>query len=262
MKNFTFYCKRIFILISRLLRKSFSYTEGNSTEFWKGRAQCKGQTSVLWTNEGYNTLVRKKEREVLQPYLNSSRSLNVLDIGCGVGYGANLMLSINEKLKIDAVDFKEMINKAKKKHPHPNIRYIISSAEDYLDIRKKYDVSVSLGCFAAIRHLPTMKKAVLNTIKMTQTGGTIIMIDPFHSWNFLARCKFSSTQMIKYMKEQGCSLEYKSGMLFWPYREIYCCSTFNNLEELEVHFNKGEKLLSTLGSDVWSDYKILVFKKD
>lgn len=251
--------KSIIAVFSAIKRTVF-YKHYDSSEYWKNRAKCRGQSSVLWNNENYNNLYRKKQRFIISKYLDANEVSNVLDIGCGTGYVAKMMLAIKSDINIDAVDFSEMVQEAKNRNKDDNINYISSSAENYYDKTKKYDFCISSGCFSAIRNIEAMKKAINNVASMTGSNGTILMIDPFHQWNYLARVKFSSSEIEKHMKTLGFQLTDKSGVIFWPYRDKYANSTLS-MDELSDRFEKGEKLLHFLGSHFWADYKILVFKK-
>ena len=85
------------------------------------------------------------------------------------------------------------------------------------------------------------------------------MIDPFHRWNFLARAKYASRDVIRFVKKHELILEEKSGVLFWPVRELLADSSLSK-ESLTKGFHLGEAFLRILGRHFWADYKILVFK--
>lgn len=243
------------------VKRCFIYTQYDSSTVWRSRAQGTGQSRVLWANEGYNQLYRRIQRDVLKPYLlNLNNDDTVLDIGCGIGIVAKMMADINPKIKIDAVDFHEMIGVAKKENQGPQIHYIASSAENYLNGSKQYDFILSSACFSMIRNVKVMEKAMDNCLKMLAEGAVILLIDPFHRWNYLARVKYSTRQVIRFMRERDAKLIMKSGVLFWPYRDWICNSDLSG-EELEKRFLQGERLLSILGKHVWADYKILAFQK-
>jgi ubiquinone/menaquinone biosynthesis C-methylase UbiE len=241
------------------IKQTIQYRNYDSSTYWKNRAKCDGQSSVLWKNENFNKLYREKQKKIIAQYLNKI-NIKVLDIGCGTGYVSKMMVDINPNINIDAVDFDEMIIEAKKRNSHNNIHYISSSAENYYDKDKQYDLVLSSGCFSAIRDIEKLEKAIHNTALMTKNNGIVLMIDPFHKWNYLARVKYNSKDVEKYMNSLGFKLMEKSGVIFWPYRDKYANSNLS-MDELRDKFENGEKILHFLGSHLWADYKILLFKK-
>jgi len=241
------------------LMRLFIYENYNSSLYWRSRAKEPGQKSVLWQNENFNRIFREKQKEIILPYIKDN--LSILDIGCGTGYLAKMIVELNESVFVDGIDFEEMIEEAKIRNPHPRINYISSPAEEYFDENKKYDLIISSACFSMIRDVEKLKKAIRNVTLMSKKNTIILMIEPFHKWCFLARAKFSSKDVIKLMKSLGFRLTYKSGVLFWPFRVIYCNSNLS-YDILKPKFEKSERLLHFLGSHLWADYKILEFRKD
>ena len=243
------------------LERSFTYAHQDSTAYWKDRALGKGQARVLWPNDAYNQRYRTIQREILTNFvMGMKKGAEVLDIGCGIGIVSVMLTEINPGLRIDAVDFPEMIKGATAENARRQIRYIDSSAEDYVDPHKRYELILSSACFSAIRNIETMERAISNCVKMLATDGIILMMDPFHGWNYLARAKYSSQRLIRFMRGQGATLIMKSGVLFWPHREWLAMSDCTS-EELEKRFAQGENLLRLLGKHLWADYKVLAFKK-
>jgi 2-polyprenyl-3-methyl-5-hydroxy-6-metoxy-1,4-benzoquinol methylase len=245
-----------------VLNKLFNYASYDSNEYWKTRAANEGQTAVLWKNQEYNNLYREDQIVIIGEHIKKlSDESRVLDIGCGIGVVSKMISEINEKIKIDAVDFDEMIRIAKVKNPGVEINYIANSAENFYQENYKYDLVISSACFSAIRKIKCLERALENSAKMIKDGGLILMIDPFHRWNYLARAKYNSSDVESKMKAQGLSLVRKSGILFWPYRVALANSSIYG-QDLEKRYRRGEKLLGMMGQHFWADYKILVFKKN
>jgi 2-polyprenyl-3-methyl-5-hydroxy-6-metoxy-1,4-benzoquinol methylase len=250
------YCRVVF-------RDLFVYTTYDSTEYWKRRAvNCQGQQRVLWENEEYNCLIRKVQKTIIERFIKEqeSKELRVLDIGCGIGIVSRMIVDSGPNIFVDAVDFPEMIQSAANENPHVRIRYIESSAENYLDLAKQYNLILSSTCYSSIRDVQKMKIAVLNAVQMLDRDGTLLMIDPFHSWSYLARVKFSSKEMTNFMADHGFQIQFKSGMLFWPFRKFLANPKYSG-KRLERRFKQGELLLSLFGKHFWADYKVLAFKK-
>lgn len=238
------------------------YRVGDNSAYWRGRAQCSHQSAVLWNNNDYNELYRIKQKEILRPHIVSlEHGAKVLDIGCGIGVVSEMIANIRNDLFVDAVDFEEMINVARNRIGiDRNINLIACPAEQYLvDVR--YELILSSACYSAIRDLDKMYLAIDNGAKMVRPGGTFLMIDPFHRWKYLARARASSEDIEKYLEPRGFSLIEKSGVLFWPYREMLANSNIGRAK-LERKFEFGERLLAILGKHRFADYKILAFTKD
>jgi 2-polyprenyl-3-methyl-5-hydroxy-6-metoxy-1,4-benzoquinol methylase len=239
------------------------YNEMDNTDFWKGRSKEHGQKAVLWKNEDYNNLMRKIQREKLDPVLSKlNKNAHVLDVGCGIGIVTAMMLEINPSILIDSLDFPEMIKKARMLYKNTErVNWIASSAESYLE-SNRYDLIVSSGAYSAIRDDIKRLRAMENAVKMLKPWGCLFMIDPWHRWRALSRARMNSQDVIRFMRKRGLNLIIKSGIFFWPTRILLANSTQLPKEQIERVFRGGERLLKMSGSHFWADYKILEFRKE
>lgn len=237
------------------------YNDYDSSEYWRKRASDEGQTAVLWKNETYNRNYRKQQRNILVKYLKKQKkNASILDIGCGIGVVSEIILDIRSDLKIDAVDFPEMIDIAKNRlYDRPNLVFIKSSAEDYKS-EKQYDLVLSSGCYSAIRNVQSFWKAIENGTEMVKSGGILLMIDPFHRAKILARVRVAGDEVIDFVISRGFTLLEKSGVLFWPFR-MMLSNSFHSDNIIQKRFELGEQLMNKLGSYRFSDYKIIALKK-
>lgn len=244
------------------IRRMLVYKKYDSSEYWRKRASSPGQAAVLWQNQEYNDLYRADQRHIIEGWVTLlSPGAAVLDIGCGVGVVARMLRSMRSDVAIDAVDFEEMVAVAREATPQgQDINYIASSAEEYDGNGKLYDLIISSACYSAIRNIDHLRKALDNGVHMLAPGGTLLLIDPFHRWNYLARAKFATRDVLAHLVPQGMTLVEKSGVLFWPYRERLANSNYRGAE-LEAKFRRGERLLKTFGRHFWADYKVLAFRK-
>ena len=246
--------------IRNVLRRIFIYRRYDSDEYWRKRAYS---DSLFWYNHHYNGCFREKEFKIIKQLVEKyqiPRTDRVLDVGCGWGEVSKFLAELGFN-QIDAIDFPEMIKVAEKMNPHPNIRYIPSAAQYYL-VNKKYGLIISSVVFSMIRNVLKMFRAVNNCVNMLQKGGYILMIDAFHVSNLLARVKIATDDVIRYMERKGLVLVERSGMLFYPVRLLISNDRSLTKYQTQILFNMGESMLNKLGRNLWSDYKILLFKKE
>lgn len=243
------------------IRRLFVYDQHDSSEYWRSRASCSGQSAVLWQNQEYNNLYRKIQYDFLRSYVVSLKpGSRVLDIGCGIGLVSEMLLSMNPQITVDAVDFQEMIDVARSRVRHKKVRFLANSADSYYLEDNIYDMVLSSGCYSAISNIQKLEKAMANGAKMLKPNGIMVMMDPFHRWNYLARAKYGTEDVIRFLRQYNLIVETKSGVLFWPFREWLANSRYTG-KALENRFYAGERILSMLGRHFWADYKVLVFRK-
>ena len=236
-------------------------SQADAQSYWKHRTSGTGQSRVLWQNEQYNALLRGRQREVLRPFIAGlPENSVVLDIGCGIGVVAKMLTEMHDTAIIHAVDFGEMVSAAQQENPSPRIRYIAGAAEDYLPPNQHYNAILSSGGYSAFRDIAKLERALGNAVELLASRGLLIIIDPFHRWNYLARAKYSSGQVTRFLRGRGLRRVHKGGMLFWPYRERLADSSLSGAQ-LDEAFAEGERLLARLGQHLWADYKVLVFEK-
>lgn len=244
-----------------VIRQVLFYRNYNSSVYWRERASDPGQAAVLWRNQEYNDLYRSDQRRIIEPWVQALPSgATVLDIGCGIGVVAAMISSFRTDIEIDAVDFEEMVDIARERTKGIDIRYIASAAEDFDGDGVRYDLIISSGCYSAIRNIAHLKRSLNNGAGMLKPGGTILMLDPFHRWNYLARAKFATRDVVAHLKPHGLKLIEKSGVIFWPYRVKYANSDLRGAE-LAERYHRGEQLLKQMGQHLWADYKVLAFRK-
>lgn len=250
------------VLILAHLRRTVIRTTYTSPDHWRSRALRTTGSKVLWGNETYNRLFREIQARFLQPYVDRLPShAHVLDVGCGVGDVSRLVLSMRPDLSIDAVDLPEMIAAATRECPLRQINYIASKAEDFFDSSKAYHLVISSGCLAMITDIPKLERSIRNAALMTAPGGVVIMMEPFHTWRYLARANYGSSQAIQLLSRLGFELTARSGALFWP------CQPWLTRAELptstvETRFAQAERMLNRLGTSRWADYHFLVFTRN
>jgi SAM-dependent methyltransferase len=256
MKKIVYHMKRLVLPFAKI----FGYhNSSDNSNHWRSRAAHSGSSAVLWNNKYYNNLVREKQIFWFNQYLaDLPKNKTVLDFGCGVGYVSKIIVKVNNSIYIDGVDFKEMVSEARIRNHNKQIQYIPLS--EWNTLNKKYDFLLSSGTLSAIRDDKIRMKTMEAFCNAAKSGTTVLMIDPFHKWSFLARAKMSRHEVIQFMQQRDFLVVHQSGMLFWPFRLFLSNSKWDE-KSIKKWFHLGEKILNILGKKVWSDYKVLVFQK-
>jgi len=98
----------------------------------------------------------------------------VLDVGCGVGYGAHL-LALSGAASVTAFDIAEpAIRHAREFYAHPKVEYLVSSAEDFT-FSGSFDV---VTCFELIEHVNHQLRTVERIARVLRPDGLLIMSTP------------------------------------------------------------------------------------
>ena len=98
----------------------------------------------------------------------------VLDVGCGVGYGSHF-LARNSDWRITAFDLsEEAIAHARKFYSHPSINFENGNAEAF-DFGKKFDLVI---CFELIEHVPNQEAVLRGIKKALKEDGFLVLSTP------------------------------------------------------------------------------------
>lgn len=102
------------------------------------------------------------------------RGKRVLDVGCGVGYGAQL-LARRGASSVTAFDISEQaIQHARRFYPHPNLEYFVSSAEAF-SLTDRFDI---ITCFELIEHLHDQHGAIELIASLLKPDGVLFISTP------------------------------------------------------------------------------------
>lgn len=144
----------------------------------------------------------------------------VLDLACGVGYGAQLLAKAKNKQieEVIAVDADaEAIRYAKHRYYHPKVSYLQGDALDpqLPQTLGTFDAIIS---FETIEHLTDEAKFLENLYKMLKPGGMLILSTPFG-----------------YGRGKPCNIAFHVHQLSW--NEFH--ALFDDYSETRFYYQKG-----------------------
>lgn len=118
------------------------------------------------------------EKDHFERYFFASKYVKekrVLDIACGVGYGAQLLLNMGKAKQVDAVDNSlDAINHANSYFKEEKINFIVEDILTYTS-SEPYDVIV---CFETIEHIDSYVKALQKLFNNLSHNGILIISSP------------------------------------------------------------------------------------
>lgn len=105
----------------------------------------------------------------------------VLDLACGVGYGAHMVARLGSKkiIEIIGVDIdRETIDYARKTYYNPRIHFQVGDAIDPL-LPTQLGTFDTLLSFETIEHIAEEELFLSNVFSLLKPGGTLILSTPF-----------------------------------------------------------------------------------
>ncbi len=119
----------------------------------------------------------KMYQEHIARYLFASQAAadkHVLDVGCGVGYGSQLLAKSGAK-HVTAFDLSlEAIQHAREFYPHRNLSSLVGSAEEF-GFAHQFDL---ITAFEIIEHLPRQHKALNRIAAALKPNGLLVISTP------------------------------------------------------------------------------------
>lgn len=139
--------------------------------------QFTGERIVPGASNCEPTLARKMYQEHLARYEFASAltvGAQVLDVGCGVGYGALHLIEKGAR-SVKAIDIAaEAIEHARRAFAHPSIDYDVLSASD-IDFDQAFD---AVTCFELIEHVAEQERVIANIRRALRPDGVLLISTP------------------------------------------------------------------------------------
>jgi ubiquinone/menaquinone biosynthesis C-methylase UbiE len=152
---------------------------------------------------------------------------DILEVGCGTGYGAVLLSRLRPKSYVGIDLMPEMINLAKRQPGLENTEFLVMDAVDmsiFPDVSKD-----TVIIFDILHHIPRWREAVKECHRVLKVGGKMFLEEPsatslrlwdamFH-WDHPQNALFSRRELEAHLREVGFAIRRRLPIL--PFR-MYC----------------------------------------
>lgn len=178
-----------------------------------------------------SALRRLLQRRVEFPKFNrmglTQENQSIFEIGCGSGYGAELMRSLTPKKYVGVDLMPEQIELAHKRNL-PNCEFLIRDATDLHEFTdESWDTVVIFG---VLHHIPEWRNVIDEILRLLRPGGILFIEEPnldvIRIWDRLFHwghpASFSLKDFEEYVNAAGLSIEEKSRLFvgFFAYRIV------------------------------------------
>ena len=185
---------------------------------------------ALMNNPLREFIQARYELPILQKMTSIKNPVNVLEIGCGSGYGTSLIQKIFNPQHITAIDLDEkMIEKAVKRDLK-NVSFKVMDASKLNFKDNQFDAVFDFGI---IHHIPNWKDCIGELKRVLKNNGEIILedlsIDTFNTLPgrfFKAICEHPYDAM--YTQDEFISYLAVSGFKLLNFKEYYPLKTFKH----------------------------------
>jgi ubiquinone/menaquinone biosynthesis C-methylase UbiE len=155
-----------------------------------------------------------------------AEGLDVLEVGCGSGYGARLLFTLRPKSYVGIDLMPEMIDLAKKQPGIVNAEFLVMDAAEMQFPNQSKNLVV---IFDILHHIPKWREVIKECHRVLKVGGKMFLEEPsatairlwdamFH-WNHPKDALFSRRELEDCLREVGFAVRRRLPVL--PFR-MYC----------------------------------------
>jgi ubiquinone/menaquinone biosynthesis C-methylase UbiE len=152
--------------------------------------------------------------------------LDVLEVGCGSGYGAMLLFTLRPRSYVGIDLMPEMIDLAKKQPSLENAEFLVMDAADMRFPDRSKDLVV---IFDILHHIPKWREVVKECHRVLKPGGKMFLEEPSATairlcdavlhWNHPKDALFSRRELEDHLHATGFTIRRRLPVL--PFK-IYC----------------------------------------
>lgn len=159
--------------------RSFRFSKEEHLRYNTIRMEFTGERFIPGATDVEPTFQQKMWQEHLNRYQFAGffvKGRDVLDLGCGVGYGSDYLMAERKPKSVTGVDIsKEAIDFAKSHYKRKGLKFLISGAENILLPDRSVDVVIALEL---IEHVGDYKKVLAEVGRVLRKDGVFVVSTP------------------------------------------------------------------------------------
>ena len=180
--------------------------------------------------------VNSPTRRLLQQYVEfplfkllglRQHGLDILEVGCGSGYGAVLLSQVQPRSYVGIDLMPEMIELARKQAGLDGYDFRVMDAADMSGITDESKDAIVI--FDILHHIPEWREVIGECHRVMRPGGRMFLEEPWSSavrvadaivhWNHPQDAQFSRRELEDQFRAVGFAIAKK--LLVWPFK-FYC----------------------------------------